>query len=349
MNSLKISFLTAAVFAMAIPAGLGAQDYQGPDPVGTLSYALPQTTLTFEVTAQREQFYAGPYAKYAKKYLGVDARLQNESTCRIKEIRMTPYVEADQSRRFVVTPGSGSSSFLQLSAQGLIAVGDGNFGKGSFWRFSTPGQADFSGKGVNSNLTSESATLYRNVKNQSAFNTVAIQQDMVVEKPLEQRAQEAAETIIQLRRKKIDIVTGNTDATFSGEALGAALTEIDRMEKEYLSLFIGYSDIQDQTMKFDVVPTPSNKNQVYVAFRVSDAEGLVASDNMSGKPYLLELKPQAVSNAEGEAKAVKGSYAVYRIPAICAARLTDGVNVILQDRIPVYQLGSESTFNLAGK
>ena len=225
MNSLKIRFLTAAVFAMAVTAGLKAQDYQGSDPVGTLAYALPQTTLTFEVTAQREQFYAGPYAKYAKKYLGVEARLQDESTCRLKEIRMTPYVEADQSRRFVVTPGSGSSSFLQLSAQGLIAVGDGNFGKGSFWRFSTPGQADFSNKGVNSNLTSESATLYPHVPNQSAYNTVAIQQDMVVEKPVEQRAQEAAETIIQLRRKKIDIVTGNTDATFSGEALQAAIDE----------------------------------------------------------------------------------------------------------------------------
>ncbi len=348
MDKVKMSFV-AVVAALAVSAGAQAQEYQGTDPVGTISYALPQTTLTFEVTAQREQFYAGPYAKYARKYLGVDARQQDESTCRIKEIRMTPYVEADQSRRFVVTPGTGSTSFLQLSAQGLVAVGDGNLGRGSYWRFSTPGQADFSDRGVNSNLTSESATLYRNVRNQGTYNTVAIQQDMVVEKPLEQRAQEAAETIIQLRRKKIDIVTGNTDATFSGEALGAALTEIDRLEREYLSLFVGYSDIQDQTMKFDVVPTPSNKNQVYVAFRVSDTDGLVASDNMAGKPYLLELKPQAVSNAEGEAKAVRGSYAVYRIPAICSAKLTDGVNVILQDRIPVYQLGSESTFNLVGK
>ena len=338
----KLSFILAAALLPAISA-------MAQDQMGTVSYALPQTTITLEVEAVRESFHAGPYAKFAQKYLGVNARQEDQQTCVLSAVKMTPQIEADQNNRFYITPEKGAMSFLALTSQGLVAVNDGSFGNGSEWRFASQADADFSDRGVNSNLRSESATLYRNVRNQGTYNTVAIQQDMVVEKPLEQRAQEAAETIIQLRRKKIDIVTGNTDATFSGEALGAALTEIDRLEREYLSLFVGYSDIQDQTMKFDVVPTPSNKNQVYVAFRVSDTDGLVASDNMAGKPYLLELKPQAVSNAEGEAKAVRGSYAVYRIPAICSAKLTDGVNVILQDRIPVYQLGSESTFNLVGK
>ena len=34
---------------------------------GNVSYSMPQTVLVFNVEAQREQFYAGPYAQYAQK------------------------------------------------------------------------------------------------------------------------------------------------------------------------------------------------------------------------------------------------------------------------------------------
>ena len=40
---------------------------------GTVSYSMPQTVLVFNVEAQKESFYAGPYARYARKYLGIDA------------------------------------------------------------------------------------------------------------------------------------------------------------------------------------------------------------------------------------------------------------------------------------
>ena len=32
---------------------------------GSVSYSMPQTVLVFKVDAQREQFFAGPYARYA--------------------------------------------------------------------------------------------------------------------------------------------------------------------------------------------------------------------------------------------------------------------------------------------
>ena len=67
-NYRTVSLLCLA--AVLLPAGrISAQD-----PMGTVSYSLPQTTITIEVEAVREYFYAGPYAKFAQKYLGVDAR-----------------------------------------------------------------------------------------------------------------------------------------------------------------------------------------------------------------------------------------------------------------------------------
>ncbi|MCR5002867.1 MAG: DUF4831 family protein [Bacteroidales bacterium] len=311
------------------------------------TYSLPQTCLSFEVTARQTVRYAGPYAKYAEKYLGVTAAQEDQSSFQIVSVRMTPFVEADQSKRFVFS-GSKTPDFLTLTSQGLISTGEAGFGSESVWRFPARKDGDFSQKGVSSNFTSEATTLYKNVKNEDVYTKVAIQQDMVVEKSLDAKAREAADMIFDLRKKRVQIVTGDTDATFSGEALAAAVAEISKLEKEYMSLFIGYTETQEQTMKFDIVPSAANQKQIYIAFRLSDNAGLVASDNIEGKPYILELKPQAVSDAPAVA-AGKGQMATYRIPAICELKLSDGVNTLLRDRVPVYQLGKDATFMVNSK
>ena len=330
----RIACITAA---LAAAMALRAQD-----PEGALVYSLPQTVITVEVEAVREDFHAGPYARFAQKYLGVDARQANEVTYKVAGVSLTPYTEADPARRFTLVPGKGLPSFLTLTAQGLVSTGDGQGGT-TRWRFTADSQGDFAGKGVGSNLSSASTTLYRSVSG----HTIGVQQEMVVAKSLEDRAREAADMIFRLRRSRIDIITGDTDATYSGEAMGAAIEEIARLEKEYMSLFIGYSEFQTQKMNYEIIPTRDNKNQRYVAFRLSDAEGLVSADNVSGKPYLLELVPQELTVPAGAA--VKGTVAHYRIPAACAVRLSDGVNILLQTRIPVYQLGVESTFPINTK
>ena len=340
----RTRIIIAAFFVALSSFGAKAQDvYLGSDPAGTVSYALPQTVISLEVEAVKEDFHVGPYAKFAKKYLGIDVRQADETTCSIVSVKMVPYAEADQSRRYSLVPGKGQSAFLALTSQGLVSFGGARNAE-TQWRFAAETSGDFSERGVNSNLTSEAATLYRNVRNEASYSTVAVQQQMVVEKAPETRAKEAAETIFNLREKKMDIVTGDTDATYSGEAMAAAIEEINRLEKEYMSLFVGYSDVQTQKMNYDVIPASDQKAQRYVAFRVSDTDGLVASDNVSGKPYLLELVPQPITEAQpaaGKASGVKVAY--YRIPSVCTVRLTDGVNILLQSRVPVYQLGTEST------
>lgn len=329
---------------MLLPAfGAGAQETLS----GTVSYALPQTALVFEVEAVQEQFYAGPYAKFAQKYLGVEARTEDSSSYNIVSVRLKACVEADQSARYTVTLSKDSPcpAFAQMTAQGLVAVTDGNLGDDSIWRFATPSKADFSGKGVSSNYTSESATLYRNVKDEQAFNKVSVQQDMVVEKSLEKKAKEAADMIFNLRRTRVQIVTGDTDANYSGDAMASALAELERLEQEYMSLFIGYSETKNQTFTTDYVPSPKDKNHIAVAFRLSDTDGVVDASDATGKPYFVQLEPQPVNAADAVKAASKAKQMVtYRIPSICTVKLLDGAKAILQTRVPVYQLGIDTTY-----
>ena len=334
------------VMAAVVPQLVSAQ--KNSDPEGFLTYSLPSTTITLDVEAVQEKFYAGPYAKYAEKYLGIKARQKDETTFQITEICMVPLLEADQNRRYTVNVKKGQidATFLKLSASGLVSFSDANFGDASVWRFPTETQGDFSGKGVSSNLTSEATTLYRNSKTESAYNRVAVQQSMVVEKSPEQKAAETAAMILKLRQQRLQIVTGDTDATYSGEAMGAAIEEITRLEKEYMTLFVGYSDFQQQKMRFDVIPQQGLESQMYVAFRLSDAAGLVPADNLSGKPIVMEIVPQTFADPQvssamlGSAKDVQ---VYYRIPAICTVKIMDGANLLLQSRMPIYQLGKESS------
>ena len=335
--------LAAAVLA---PQFVSAQKKS--DPEGFLTYSLPSTTITLDVEAVQEKFHAGPYAKYAEKYLGIKARQKDETTFQLTSIRMTPLLEADQSRRYSVNVKKGEidATFLKLSAAGLVSFSDANFGDESIWRFPTEVKGDFSGKGVSSNLTSESTTLYKNAKTESAYSRVAVQQNMVVEKSTEQKAAETAEMILKLRQQRLQIVTGDTDATYSGEAMGAAIKEITRLEEEYMTLFVGYSDFQTQNMRFEVVPQAGLESQMYVAFRLSDAAGLVPADNLSGKPIIMEIVAQNFAEpvlSADQLKNKKEAEAYYRIPAICTVKIMDGANLLLQSRMPIYQLGHESS------
>jgi hypothetical protein len=330
-----------ALFAAFVPVVAAAQEKA--DPQGYVTYSLPMTTITIEVEAVQEVFYAGPYAKYAEKYLGIKPRMKDETTLQLTKLKMVPMVEADQSRRYSVEVKKGviNSSVFRLSSAGLVTFSDANFADESVWRFPVESKGDFSSKGVSSNLTSESTTLYRNEKKESAYNRVSVQQNMVVEKTLEQKAAETAATILDLRKQRLQIVTGDTDATYSGEAMGAAINELTRLEKEYLTLFIGYSEFQTQDMRFDVTPEAGRDNQIYIAFRTSDKNGLVPADDMTGKPVVMEIVPQTFEQIE--AKAVKGEVVHYRIPAICTVKLKSGAELLMQSRMPVYQLGQISS------
>ena len=344
MEKMMKKMFVAAVLSAIVSAAASAQGVKSDiEPAGVISYALPKTVLVFDVKAVRESFYAGPYARYAQKYLGVQARQKNEVTYHISEVSLTPCMEADQNSRYVVTLGKNvpSPTFLQMTAQGLVSVSDGSFGNKSVWRFPSADGADFSSRGVNSNLTSESTTLYQ----KTSSNKVSVQQSMIVEKTDEAKAQETAEMIFKLRKTRVQIVTGDTDANYSGAAMSAALEELGRLEQEYLSLFIGYSDYEIQEKSFDVVPENNPESRIAIAFRISEAEGLVPADNVEGKPYFLEINAQPVQETgDPKTAAKKGSGLMYRIPAICSLKLSDGVNTVLQGRVPVYQYGIDKQY-----
>ena len=325
----------------------------------TVTYSLRQTSVHLKVTAEKESFVAGPYARFAQKYLGAAARTADATTYRLKSVDMTPYTEANPSESHSIdlsrTEG-GLNGFLAFSAQGLVSLGSGNAAPGATWRFPAPApEGAFNAKDLGENLTNATATLYKSVVDGSSFSRVAVQQSEVVEKSRENKAAEAAQRIFDLRKARVQIITGDTDATYSGEAMGAAIAEITRIEQEYLSLFYGLSETSEQTMHFDVVPEKAREAQMYVAFRLSDTDGLLPSTDIAGRPIVLEFIVESrmadaetapADEASAKKKGVQAEVLHYRVPATTLVRLLDAEQLLLQSRIPVYQLGTDCTYPL---
>ena len=368
---MKLRISTVPVLAGIVALTAGGQNVnrlekgQTP-PDGVVIYSLPMTSIHLSVEAVCETYTPGPYSKWAKKYLGIDVPQEASTSYTLSNIRMTPYLEADRSCSYIVNLdgflGEASpASFFEFSSQGLLLLSDESKGKGDSWRFPSiaPGTEVLSSEAT-ANLTSTETTLYRTVRNESGgCDRVAVRQSQVVEKSPEKKAQEAAAMILSLRENRINIITGNTDATFSGDALRAAVEEIGRLEEEYMSLFTGSTATSLQQMSFDVVPESGKSEELTVAFRLSDTQGLLPPDDVSGRPIVMEITPEdnedvlytdqiiaevEPSKARARHEAALRGNIFYRIPGICTIRVIDGQNLILKSRMPVYQKGEDLTF-----
>jgi hypothetical protein len=319
-------------------------------PQGVVVYALPMTSVQIQAEATREVFTAGPYAKFAVKYLGIESPAENRESYSLKSIRLTSFVEADATQTYTVAlkDNKSATNFLTMTAAGPVAMFEQNAPAPVTWRFANDArEAGFHDRGTVSNLAKETTTLYKTVKTDAGFDRVPVQQNQVVEKNVERRAEETANMIYSLRKKRMELISGDADNPLSGDAMRAALEEIARLEEAYMSLFVGKSSFDTQAMTFDVAPDAKQEKQLYVAFRFSETKGLLAAANLAGRPVTLDLSPEnnvkaMPSNAADAGK--KNSRVCYRIPEIVQARVLDGQTVLLQTRLPVYQLGAVMTF-----
>ena len=81
------------------------------------------------------------------------------------------------------------------------------------------------------------------------------------------------------------------------------------------------------------------------------AAALAAAENENNQVFLLERQARVGRKLEATGKAPKtktpeekreAKY-FYRLPAICTVKIMNGVEILLQSRVPVYQLGQESS------
>ncbi len=186
------------------------------------------------------------------------------------------------------------------------------------------------------------------------FSSVPLLKGSVGQRSIEMAAARAADQIMDIRQKRYQILTGDTDMSLTGESLRLTLEEFAREEGELLKLFLGYTVSNELEGEFQVLPEAGEKSHLHVAFRISE-NGLLPAEHLEGRMVTLELIPQNLpepvsDEATAPAKKKKAPRGFQWetksefVPAVCKLKMRDGANVLLQGSVVIPQLGYEHVY-----
>ena len=314
MRKLMISVLAGSLTVAGASAQVKAYKPSKPMEGNTVAYALPRSVVRVQVVAERESVRVGPYARFAQKLLGVMAPLADKDIYTIQSATLCAAQEADPAEVYALdNPDKSPLRIYDVTPEGCVAASAAG-------QKPLPPAWDCAGPLRGPVPDRCEAVSY--LDSDTSFVKVSVDRLSLVEKSPESMAQDAANAIFSLRRHRIDLVTGEAGENVFGAGLKAALEEIDRLEQEYLSLFLGKQFRQRIVREFSVVP--SKDEPATVVCRFSDTAGLLSADDLSGRPVLLELAPEnKAQSLAPERRASKDSRGtiLYRVADMVNCRL----------------------------
>lgn len=324
---------SAAAQISVFPQGIGSKTIEG--------YTLPRTVVTVTLVVEREVILRGPYAKFASQYLGISgAAMTDKQNYRIVDAALGYYEEPDPAQTYhldrPVDAKSKAFHWLSVSPAPQPLLADAEYqgaAIGNHNPFTDVSLSPLYG------TTSEQGGL----ASEDSFGELPVNRISSVEKSTEQMASDAANAIFTLRKRRFDLVTGEMGEHVFGAGLGAAIQEMNRLESEYLSLFIGKRYTQRIVRTYSVLPSAKG---TAIVCRFSPTKGVVPDTDLSGRPLVIEMTAETASagnstsgNSGGSSK--KGAVSVrYRVPAVQVVKLVDGSDELARERIPVFQMGN---------
>ena len=329
--------------------------------VDSYIYALPRTRLRITVTALKQETVPGPYNRYAEKYLGiVNAPSVSQQSWQMLDIQLNSLSEPDPDYFFSVKSSKNSSilkdNLLKMDGNGLIVSPDATNLFAEFHQDDVDKMEPlhFTDLSVKRNIITEP----RKTKQKQGKADIPL--DMPVSKSkknlktVEEKAEEAANFIIKIRKRRFKLLAGQYDHYPEGEALKTGIEELNKLEDNYLSLFVGktYTDTVQRTYFY--TPGIAGELERNVVCRFSDETGFEDPSGNNGKPLVLELKNVGLTaSLEHLQLSVAGpNYSntlFYRIPDMASARIFFGSLPVLEAELKIYQYGSVVPFNIENR
>jgi len=345
----KIFFSSAIIFLISSCASVNqfVVTPVGDEPaeyLGRFVYSLPQTVLEVSIDFEKTTFLPGPYRRFSERFLGMSEFIETEtSKWEIKDVRVSSFTEPDPLHYYSVNILKGSfqaDNYFKMISEGLAIDPMGMLFSSSSLPLNmsdnTPQIVDFSMK---KNQVEISDTLFKTVIRDSSFVKIPILRKQKDAKTLEQKAEEAAHLIIKIRKRRMKLMTGEYEVFPDGKALEISVEELNKLEKEYLALFIGKIHSETYSRSFFVVPAGGSEKTTLARF--SGEKGILPVGSSEGKPVELVFKPIHVFPFDiGGADEIKENTLYYRIPATCALQISDPENLLYDGRLSLFQAGN---------
>lgn len=318
----------------------------------TVSYCLPKVSYKVKVKAEAVRHIPGPYAEFAEKELGMKPEVTAlKEQWEIKSVEVTPFSVPDEKTVYSMTAtGDYGSVMLSLSPEGFLA----GIAAGSVTMKAQMEGMEYRSQegGRQREIRMTDLRTYNPLKEILDTNYVEQEIDGVVKriwdpiisyKPKTKRdlMAEAVREIFRIRSERVKLLAAENEVP-DGKSLQVILKEFDRMEQDYLSLFMGKKVKQSFERVF--VCTIEKENEAVVAFRFSSSEGFVDRKNVSATAYSLVAERVIVpAAAEMQAEPTQ-SVVYYRVPAVADVKLVRLTEELQCFRSVIPQLGMIKKF-----
>ena len=319
-------------------------------------YALPETVIRLDVWIEKTEFIQGPYASYANRLLGLSNVItSNNSAYNISSVKITESQIPDPNQLFFMNLGEINGkpeniTFLQMSESGLFA-GMTNVSPESVSATSNlverveKGNRDFR-YFADANLVVKVDTIIRRVDIDTTTIEKVILKRSTIEKDISQRAQDAATYFMEIRKNRIELISGFQEVAYSAGALELMNAELKQMEDDYLELFAGKVLVSDEHYVFYYTPTTSQANIIDPVFKFSKEKGMTNLTVSGGEKVSIAIKSNGLAEKLADADVdspVNGI--VYRFPETAEVWIKYGSQEFSKQLLQIPQLGRLQVVN----
>jgi hypothetical protein len=321
-------------------------------------YYLPKTVFQVEITLLKTEKKRGPYSLYAEKYFGKEQFIKVDANeYKLVRVDIKPIMEPDPNQLYLITQDSKSAISISTGPTGILR------GINTFTEFPEPVRQIFLQDNKTLAVTdrSYSPILKWTYKTDTIINreytrdsTIIERRNIVrtvVENNPEEGAKSAFQKIQDIRNRKYELISGPEDVSFDGEAVRYMVSELDRMENDYLRMFLGTTESGEKKISFRYEPVAgidrnlfnfTREKGVYFNKSITGIESASISITPTTDQKLLQESTYRLKDLSQKEKYQKF---FYRIPVAVNIQIKLDDEILLNKDMVLPQLG---TLNFIG-
>lgn len=291
-----------------------------------LVYTLPVTSVEIEVTATRTIEKAGPYFRYAKKFIGTDKVIKTDGErWEITRVTMRPFGRPDNENRYVMQLKNGALTSICVDEDGMLLAINKEVKASSS---PADGQGSKAGASDSDRIDLREYLQYVN-------------EDFIASQSSAKQAQMLAESLMEIRDAKISLTRGTAETMpTDGKQLELMLNSLSHQEAALTAAFMGTSETETVTRRFTFTPEEEGKTTL---FRMSDFAGFTDADDYSGDPVYLSVKVTnegtLPTDSKGEEKKLPKDAVVYNVPGAALITVSSLGKTLCEEEMEFSQFG----------
>lgn len=288
-----------------------------------LVYSLPLTALRITFTAEKETLIAGPYANYAKKYLGIsDPIAESGEKWTITNVSVTPYGAVNPESRFLMQLKPGATTFISVDRDGMLLS-------------------------INKEIEDDTARVATDREEPLRYTGKEylqfVDEDFIASQSTAKQAEMLAENLMEVRDAYLSLTRGTADTMpVDGKQLELMLASLKEQQRAMTAAFAGCSYKETVSRTYTYIPEEDISETL---LRFSDFKGFCSRQDYAGAPVTIRINVTAEgklpTDASGKEKELPKDAVRYCIPGEAQVTLSFDGTTLYNREMEFSQFGCE--------